>query len=104
MPFFALEKLSALHEGYKKAFNIDGHAILLLQPNDKPVAIENVCPHMDVPLDTGELTEEGIRCRAHGIAFDLQSGKAIGPLANTLSCLKRYPLIYEGTQIGVDLP
>jgi len=104
MPFFALEKLSALHEGYKKAFNIDGHAILLLQFNDKPIIIENNCPHMDVPLDNGELTDNGIRCRAHGIEFDLPSGKAIGPLANMLTCLKRYPVVYEGTQLGVELP
>lgn len=104
MPFFALEKLSALHEGYKKAFNIDGNAILLLHTHNKTMAIRNVCPHMDVPLETGELTKQGIRCRAHGIEFDLKTGKAIGPLADTLSCLKQYPIIFEGTKVGVDLP
>ncbi|ABD80932.1 Rieske (2Fe-2S) region [Saccharophagus degradans 2-40] len=102
--FVALEKLSVLQEGYKKAFKVNGVDLLLIHHDDQTVLIENRCPHMDVPLVTGTLIyPSAIRCRAHGIEFNLKTGEAGGPLAGTLDCLKKYPLAYEGNQVGVDL-
>lgn len=104
MAFHALEQLHRLQDGYKQAFKIDGVSLLLVQEEGKTFIIENRCPHMDVPLERGALVpEKKIRCLAHGIVFDLQSGKAEGPLANTLDCLKRFPVAYEGNKVGVDL-
>lgn len=105
MALVLLEKLSALTEGYKKAFRINGLNVLLIHHDDQTYLIENRCPHMDVPLDTGTLIYPStIRCRAHGIEFCLKTGEAGGPLAGTLSGLKKIPLVYEGNQVGVDLP
>lgn len=104
MAFHALEKLSQMEEGYQKAFSVAGQSLLLLQVDGKPYLIENRCPHMDVTLTQAtQLPGHRIRCRAHGIEFDLESGRAAGPLANQLECLKKYPLSYEGNMIGVQI-
>lgn len=104
MAYYKLEQLSQLHDGYMRAFHIEGQSVLLLQEGGKLYLIENRCPHMDVPLDSGDLTAGStIRCRAHGIEFNLESGKANGPLADTLDCLTKFKLAYEGTTVGIDL-
>lgn len=104
MAFFPLEQLSRLDNGYKRAFNVEGNALLLCQIEGQVFLIENRCPHMDVALSDGTLLPGAkIRCRAHGIEFDMQSGKACGPLADTLSSLKKYPLTYQGTQVGIEV-
>jgi nitrite reductase/ring-hydroxylating ferredoxin subunit len=104
MALHKLEVLSNLHEGYRKSFIVGGHKLLLLKYQDQISLIENRCPHMDVELSNADFTaENGLRCKAHGIEFDLQSGKARGPLANTLDCLKKFSLVYEGNYIAVEL-
>lgn len=103
MAFVALEKLSQLQDGYQKAFRVGRLNLLLLQVEGRAFLIENRCPHMDVPLEhAAQLPGSRIRCRAHGIEFDLVSGRAGGPLANQLECLRRFPLSYDGNEIGVD--
>lgn len=104
MAFVALEQLSRLSDGYQKAFSVKGKEVLLCQLEGQVFLIENTCPHMGVPLTKAtQLPGKQLRCQAHGIAFDLPSGKATGPLADTLECIKKIPLVYEGTQVGVDL-
>lgn len=104
MAFYPLEQLSKLYDGYQQGFAIAGQHLLLCQLEGQAFIIENRCPHMDVPLtDATQLPGCKLRCRAHGIEFDLVSGKACGPLADTLEGVHRFPLAYEGPQVGVDL-
>lgn len=104
MAFHSLEKLVRLHDGYRNNYQVEGQKLLLIQYEGQVFIIENRCPHMDVPLDQAELLGgQLIRCRAHGISFELNSGRACGPLAGTLDCLKKFTPIYEGDSIGVDL-
>jgi nitrite reductase/ring-hydroxylating ferredoxin subunit len=104
MAFHVLEQSNRLVDGYKRTFRIEGKSLLLIQEHGEVFLIENRCPHMDAPLDTGTVTPDAaIRCRAHGIEFDLRSGRASGSMANMLDCLNRFNLIYEGTAVGVDL-
>ncbi len=104
MAFYPLEMLSRMSDGYQKAFNIAGHRLLLIQMEGQPYVVENKCPHMGVSLvDATQMPGNLIRCKAHGIEFQLATGKACGPLANTLACLKKYAVAYEGGQLGVDV-
>lgn len=103
MAFFSLANLADLHDGCRVSATIAGRRLLLLQDEGEVFVIDNRCPHMDAPLATGKLDRGAIVCRAHGIAFDLRSGRARGPLAETLECLHFYPVIYEGNKVGVDL-
>ena len=103
MNFYPLEQLSNLVDGYQRAFKVGRENILLCQLEGEVFAIENRCPHMDVPLDRAtQLPGKMIRCNAHGIEFELESGSARGPLAGMCG-LKKYDLIYEGTQVGIEL-
>ncbi|WP_370978815.1 Rieske (2Fe-2S) protein [Agaribacterium sp. ZY112] len=104
MAFHVLEQLSRLQDGYKKSFNIEGHKLLLIHENGHSYLIEDRCPHKDLPLSTGTVTPDGkLRCSAHGIAFELNSGKATGPMGDVLDCLTRFDLVYEGSTVGVEL-
>lgn len=103
MTFYALEKLVNLHDGYKKAFKVAGRNLLLVQENGTPYVLANSCPHMGVSLSSATLEPEGlIRCNAHGIEFNLESGRALGPLANTMACLRKFEILYEGSDLGVE--
>ncbi len=103
MSFIALANLAELHDGFRRQRRIGGHSLLLIQEHGQRFIIEDRCPHMDAPLANGLIAQDTITCRAHGIAFSLTTGLAQGPLAASLDCLKRYPLVYDGNQIGVDL-
>jgi len=104
MAFFPIEQLNRLYDGYQKAFKIAGRDLLLLQQDGVPFVIENRCPHMDAPLTYAAQVPGGLlRCRVHGIEFELASGKACGPLANTIDGLKKFPVVFDGNQLGVDL-
>ena len=104
MAFYALEQLSRLHDGYQRDFNVAGHALLLCQMDGRVFLIENRCPHMDVALTYAQqLPDLKLRCRAHGIEFDMNSGRACGPLASTIAPIKQFTPVYEGTQIGIEL-
>ena len=104
MAYQQLEHLHRLYDGYMQAFKVQGLDLLLIQDAGKTYLIENRCPHMDVSLDSGTIVPGGqIRCRAHGIEFSLDTGKASGALADTLDCLQRYKLVYQGNTVGIDL-
>ena len=104
MAFHPLAHLHQLYDGYKQVFRVAGYELLLIQNEGKTFLIENRCPHMDARLDTGDIAaEQTLRCRVHGIAFDLYSGKAQGPLGDSIDCLRRFTLVYQGNQLGVDL-
>lgn len=104
MAFYPLANLVDLYDGYRATFRVQGHSLLLIQEGGKTYIIENRCPHMDAPLDTGKVVDGAIVCRAHGIAFQLASGQPLGPLAGTLDCLRSYNTEYDGNKVGVSLP
>lgn len=103
MAFHALEKLSQLYEGYQKPFRVAGHNLLLVQHEGRSYLIENRCPHMDASLSNAEQSNGCLRCRVHGIEFQLSDGRACGPLGSVVAPLKFYPIAYDGNTLGVDL-
>ena len=101
--FHPLAKLIDMHDGYRQLHTLGGKQYLLLQDEGRFFLVENRCPHMDAPLINADIHRCTIRCKAHGIAFDLNTGKAEGPLASTLDCLEQLPLVYDGDRVGVEL-
>lgn len=102
--FYAIAKTNELCEGFRRTIRVPGAALLAFYHQDTLHIIEDRCPHMDIPLADAALDGTYIRCRAHGIGFDLDSGKAEGMWAETLDCLKRYEPIYQDYSVGVELP
>ncbi len=67
--------INELDKGEKKKFEYEGKEILLIN-QDGLFAIENICPHMNLPLDIGQITEEGtILCPYHNSEFCFRSGE-----------------------------
>jgi len=101
MTFYPLEKLHQLHDGYCRSFRAGGKALLLVQVDGKTHLLENRCPHMDAPLDRATFQANTLRCPVHGIEFDLDTGSAMGSLANCIGNLQRFSIAYEGNTLGV---
>ena len=71
-----LEKTSALAVGEIKRCTVKNAAIHILLANVDGTfyAIDDICPHEDVPLSTGCLQGHLIKCSLHGSRFDLRTG------------------------------
>ncbi len=101
--FYAIAKTNELCEGFRRTLKVSGVSLLAFYHQDTLHIIEDRCPHMDIPLANASLDNTHIRCRAHGIGFDLTTGKAEGMWAETLDCLKRYEAVYREYTVGVEL-
>jgi len=57
-----------------------GKEIAIFKIDDAYYAIDNLCPHRQAPLSTGEIDKGAVVCPWHGARFELQSGKGLpGP-------------------------
>lgn len=101
MPFVALEKLHQLYDGYRKPIKLAGQDLLLLHEKGKTSLIKNQCPHASAPLTHATCSENTLRCPLHGIEFDLTTGRSLSPVCARV--LEFFPLIYEGSSVGIDL-
>ena len=67
--------ISELEKGEKKKFEHDGKEILLINQNGI-FAVENICPHLQLPLDIGQITQKGtILCPYHNSEFCFKTGE-----------------------------
>ena len=99
MAFRALERLINLHDGYRRAFRIDGVEVLLVQEDGQRWIFGRRCPHADQALDQAAISGTCVQCPRHGYRFSLQDGSALGtPCAS----LPVYTVVYEGNSLGVD--
>lgn len=98
--FHPLERLINLQEGYRQTFQVGGRNLLLLVVENRPVLMENRCPHQNVPLHTATLHGTSLRCQRHGIAFDVFTGE---PSVGSCPGLSLLEPAYAGDRLGVDL-
>ena len=58
----------------KKKYQSNNEEIILIR-KDGIYALKNICPHMNLPLDLGQLTEkETILCPFHNSEFSYKTG------------------------------
>ncbi len=103
MPFYTLAKTNELEDGFKRVVKLPNLNVLVFYHQGEVHVIEDRCPHMDVPLATGTVEANTIRCRAHGIGFDLTTGQADGIWGDTLACLRRFDVVYRDYMVGITL-
>ena len=63
----------------KAAFGAGQDILIATDKGNKVFAAANVCPHIGTPLDQGTVEDGAIVCPLHRSAFDLRSGKLVGP-------------------------
>lgn len=67
--------IDELQEGEKKKFIYNKKEVLIINQGGI-FAIENKCPHMNLPLDIGQMTDDGtILCPYHNSEFCFKSGE-----------------------------
>ncbi|NJO93287.1 MAG: Rieske (2Fe-2S) protein [Hydrococcus sp. RM1_1_31] len=68
-------RVDALSAGTRQVVKVGKRNILLLNQDGELIAVDNTCPHMNLPLKNGKITEDGaIVCPWHRSAFDLHTG------------------------------
>lgn len=92
--------LSDLPPGGRKLVRLDGHSLLLFNLAGAVHAIADSCPHAGAWLGSGKLDGCWLRCPAHGMSFDVRSGRMRGADGLTL---RVYPVRVEGETVLVDL-
>jgi len=96
----------------KKVIEIFDSQILLFRYQGNIKAVNNICPHMNMPIDAGQVTEDGsILCPFHDSAFCVTTGEVrrwVGSvregtpkaLEDLMKGLKRSPLrVYETDEV-----
>lgn len=82
-----------------KSFIIEGKEIAVFRGrNGKLFAVQNICPHRNVPLADGMMAGENVVCPGHGHRFDLQSGQG----SEKHECLCTYPVYLENNDIILE--
>lgn len=103
MAFHRLEKLIHLHDGYRRVIQVGRLSLLLIQQDGQRWLIRNRCPHKDFPLHDGSLHGSRLRCRHHGLDFDLAAGGQCVQFPRQ-PCVEMFPLCHDGADVGVELP
>lgn len=108
--------VESLPEEGRQVVKVGQQKILLLYHDSKLMAINNICPHLKLPLKKGKITEDGaIVCPWHHSAFDLCTGEVkewcpwppvVGKALSMISgskALSVFPVRIEDESIWVDI-
>ena len=103
MKYHSLEKIDQLHDGYRKAFEINGQDLLLLQHEGERYLLENLCPHAAWLLTDAKIIGSDLRCSMHGYRFDLKTGACTYYTEGPCRGLHAYELVYHEDEVGVEI-
>jgi len=84
---FEVGTADQLLPGQRKLAFVDGQSIVLFNIEGSLHAIENSCPHNGASLAPGRLDGRVLSCPAHGLRFDLVTGRMPGGVG---PCLKKH--------------
>ena len=89
-----------LAEGGRWFARREGHEIALFRIQGTVHAIADSCPHNGASLASGQLEGTTIKCRAHGLRFDIATGCPRGAAGFTV---RTYPTRVHDGRVEVDL-
>ena len=107
---------NALSPGGREVVSVGNRKILVLNHENQLYAVENKCPHLNVPLKSGKIQDGNIVCSFHRSAFDLNTGEVqtwcpfppvVGNLLGKVSKEKNlpvFPVRVEDGGILIDVP
>ena len=106
---------STLAPGDRQVVNVGDKKVLVLNHEGQYFALDNACPHLNLPLKKGKITDDGaIVCPFHRTAFDLVTGAVkvwtpwppvVGQVLAKISTEKAiavFPVKVEADSIWVD--
>jgi nitrite reductase/ring-hydroxylating ferredoxin subunit len=114
MPRFQLAAAADIPVNSMKAFPVAGRRVLVVNLDGAFHALDDVCPHLAVPLNRGDLKDGCVVCPGHGSVFDVRTGgvkRWVGKPVTWLTRLtegrpanaRTYKLLIEDGQIVVEV-
>jgi nitrite reductase (NADH) small subunit len=80
---------------------VNGNEIAVFNVDGSFHAIDNSCTHVGGPLCEGEIDGTQVTCPWHGAAFDVTTGRVLGPPA--ADAVNRYNVRVEGSDIQLEI-
>ncbi len=85
--FYKVAELAQIPEEGSKVIDFMRKEIALFRHAGKVYALDNLCPHRQAPLSTGEIADGAVLCPWHKARFDLATGKGLpGPHRADIGC------------------
>jgi len=99
--FLTVARVGDIPEGRGKAFAVGDRLLAVFHYRGQYYALDDFCPHMGAPLETGTLHEGLVICDRHQWAFRLSDG--VSPDAPTLRA-ETFQVRIVGNEIQVEVP
>ena len=99
--FVRVAAIADIPAGKARLVNANGKSIALFNVGGEVYALDDSCPHAGSSLAAGRLDGAMVACRAHGLRFDVRTGRMRGVVG---LCAKSYPVqVVEGEiAVGID--
>jgi nitrite reductase/ring-hydroxylating ferredoxin subunit len=72
-----------------KSFNANGQRVVVVNLDGQFYALDDLCPHLAVPLSRGEVKDGCIVCPGHGSVFNVSTGEAVRWVGKSITWLTR---------------
>ena len=92
--------LNELSSGDKRAFEIEGQSILVVNLDGKVYAMSNICTHEYAELVNGFVLEDAITCPLHLSRFKVETGEVLNPPAT--KPLRTFTTVVQGNDVFVE--
>ncbi|MBI4786732.1 MAG: Rieske 2Fe-2S domain-containing protein, partial [Chloroflexi bacterium] len=76
MARFQVAPVTAIAANTMRGFQVADRRVLIVNCDGHYYALDELCPHLSVPLGRGELKDGRITCAGHGSVFDVRTGEA----------------------------
>ena len=114
MARFELGAAADIPSNSMRAFPVGGRRVLVVNLDGEWCALDDICPHLAVPLNRGELKDGCVICPGHGSVFAVRTGEVKRWVGKPVTWLTRltegrptsartYPVTVESGQVIVEL-
>ncbi len=98
--FIEVMNLDALPAGKGTTVTVDGRDVAIFNVDGHIYAIDDSCAHAGASLGWGRFEGNVVTCRAHGMKFDVTTGKVVG---NPVVGVAKYDAKVEAGNILVSI-
>ena len=101
MAYVKVATTDEVEPGKPKLVEVNGRKVALFNLDGTFYAIDDFCTHRGAPLSEGEVMGTDVQCPWHGAMFNITTGEASGPPADT--GVDTFNVRVEGSNIEVEV-